>query len=747
MFPAHHPPALPALGRTTLSAGVLLAGLLAFPAAGQPGVAVQVDGVAVEELLIDGPGETLDDVLGVDSQPGFAVMRGEDTEQIAAALNAFHENLDAEQWETAFRSLIDLSESTRHMMAPLGDSPVYVPIRRSIQHRLYNLPPQGRRAFQQFYDAQAREMLSRCQGHDRPGSDEQLALAQELFELFLMTSSGDAAANLLGDLYYERGQFDQAQRCWESVLTYHPGSSLPEVGLQFKRVMALHRAGRATQAHELAQQVALRFAGRDVAYGGEQTDAAMALQAILGAPPQDVTALADAQARVPAALPERGSGPSWQMTFVDDAAKAQLDQFLSGRNYYGPTDLRELVAPALADDRAVYAHWHGVVFAMDLDTGKLLWRTGSFTDAARQMTARMGTAAGNPRGYKIAQTDDLVLVQSAGQGNARQNDRFTLVGYDKQTGEVRWDSDAHPTWRGLSFCGQPIVINDQLYAITHGVGGMAANEAGLPAAGNNRELTLHRLDPATGAPSWSLPLGEADVRAMANVQSVWMPQPLLQQHGRDLIVLTNNGAVLSVDLSAGEVAWAIRLIAPEGLANQNNYYVQQAPGANAQGPGGMAVLDGVLYVKEARSRRMYAIDPIEAQLLWERDAPADAELIGVDRDHLYTMAQAVRAYPLDPEARLAWNNNQISGPSIGSGLLADDALYVLGGNKLRALSLGNGDPVEQFSSRNLRGRGGRIFMAGDRVVCVTHRDITVFPVPTEPAPVYQADDDTPGESP
>ncbi|XAL98646.1 PQQ-binding-like beta-propeller repeat protein [Phycisphaeraceae bacterium D3-23] len=413
----------------------------------------------------------------------------------------------------------------------------------------------------------------------------------------------------------------------------------------------------------------------------------------------------------------------------------------------------QLTPPTLADDRAVYAHWHGVVFAIELETGKLLWRSGRFTEAATGMAQRMSTPAGNPRGYKIALTDSHVLVQSAGIAGNRQNDRFSLAAYDKQTGEVTWDSARIPAWRGQSFCGQPIVVNGQIYAIAHSVGsnvnannpnqGPGGFDDGQLPGGNNRTLVLYRIDASTGNPQWSLPLGEADLRVSPNAQYAWMPHPTMRMDGRNLYVLTNNGAVLGVDTGTGEVAWAMRLQIPEG-GGQQNYYGSPPPSANAQGPGAIALRGGVLYIKEARSARVYAIDPVNATMLWEREAQANAELIGVDHDRFYTMDQAVQAFPLDPEERMAWNNRSREGSTIGSGLLSDEAMYVLRGDKLFALSVENGDPLSEFESRYLRGSGGRLSIVGDKIICVTRRDITAYSLPTQPAPQFEDDNNAPG---
>lgn len=703
-------------------------------------VEVQVDEISEA----DAPGDALEDILGPDYQPGFSVLRGENIDAVDDALHAFHTHLDSGEWEKAFRQLIDLSESTRHVMVPLEDSPVYVPIHRSIQQRLRGLPPEGRRAFQQFYDAQARERLGQCLAHPQPGSDAQLAQARQAYEYFLLASSGDAIANLLGDLYFERGRFAQAAQCYDALLAYHPTTSLPELGLQYKRILALQRSGQTRQAREIINQLAIRYEGRAVAYGGGDPNALQTLRATLG---DESPHTADATPRlVPAALPEPEAQPIWQMTFADERTRTAVEQSGGNRGYYAPADLLRHIPVAAIDDRTLYAQWHGLAFAIDLTTGKLIWRTGRFSEVAASIAYRINTAAGNPRGYKIALTESLVLVQSAPRNNRvnSPNAGFVLRAYDKQDGALTWDTSTLPAWEGYSFCGQPLTVGDAVYVIAHTTGldnnqnpGRGIN-AGLvedePFRRSTRLLTLYRIDPATGTPAWSVPLGEAEVRAIQYSEFTWMPQPLIVEDGAQLLVLANNGALLCVDTVSQEVAWAVRLLVPDGI-EQDDFGQTSSPTNNVQSPGEVVRLGDRVYVKEAWSRRVYVIDTEKAVLLGEDQVPSDTSLVGVDADRLYLMSSSVRAYPADVQGRMLWNNNQISSPGTGSAILTDDALYVLGGNKLHALALGNGDPAQApFTSRHLRGNGGTLMMAGDKLICITDRDITAFSVPTKPAP-------------
>lgn len=652
----------------------------------------------------------------IDLAPGFAMTRAQD-ELVEEALFEFYKNLDQELWEKAFTDLLSLTNETRNAMAPLGDDGAYEPIHRSIQNRLRHLPADGRRAYRAFFDAQARELLNRCKDHPEPGSDAQLVMAIELYELHLMSSSGGEAANLLGDLFFERGQFQQAAACWSAILEFRIDSPVPELQLLVKQALALSRSPRqdvAEQTRAIAAHIHARFAGRSITLGGVTSDATTLLDSILS---QQTNRRHPRNTRpIATGLPQSETPPVWQITFLDDATRATLSAVSNNNRGYGvPIDIMRLVPPTLADERAVYAHWMGVVFALDIETGKLLWRTGSFSDAGQGIGNRLNGIASNPRAYQIAQTKDLLFTLDTPIGHL-ESDRFVLTAYHKHSGEVAWSSQNISQWSDASFCGQLLIDGHNLYAVSHPVGG--------------HELTLHRIDAATGEGDWSVPLGQALVQTVGWQQVAWMPQPALKRHAGEILVLTNNAALIAVDIARGELAWGHHLELPEGFENANQNFVQQSTNPlNAQGTGGLYIHGNTLYVKEARSRQLYAFDLTTHELLWQKSRQAYSEIVGVDEEFIYAMGDRVRAFQTQERHRLKWSFRPPNAPNFSSGLLTDRALFILTHRHLRMLDVQTGDELETFESPYLRSSGGRVLLENDLMICVSQRDITAFRVP------------------
>ena len=48
-----------------------------------------------------------------------------------------------------------------------------------------------------------------------------------------------------------------------------------------------------------------------------------------------------------------------------------------------------LLRAGAVDEKRFYANWLGAVYAADLETGKMIWRTDKFTDAFQRVTTSL----------------------------------------------------------------------------------------------------------------------------------------------------------------------------------------------------------------------------------------------------------------------------------------------------------------------------------------------------------------------
>ena len=116
---------------------------------------------------------------------------------VTEAISDYRRYCQRQQWEKAFKELEKVGSAKPGGLVPDKDG-VMVPPSVMLSRLLAELPDEGKTAFRLFHDADAKSLLDQAQG-----KDEEANLTKVATE-YLFTSSGDAAANRLGDLLFER---------------------------------------------------------------------------------------------------------------------------------------------------------------------------------------------------------------------------------------------------------------------------------------------------------------------------------------------------------------------------------------------------------------------------------------------------------------------------------------------------------------------------------------------------------------
>jgi len=685
--------------------------------------AVQAEATVEAVPLVPGQG---DDELGVpELAAGFQLPLVDEDER--ELLNKLGERLDERDWANAFRVLTELDADQMQAIAPRGDSPVYAPIRGQVQRRLLALDPEGLRAFRLYFDAQANELYEQFKNHPLPGSYDALSRLQSLLDRFYATSIGGRAAALAGDMYFERGLFARAERSWRMAVEHDQTAGADRTQLQAKRVIALTRGGDDEAARQLAEQLLARYDKLPLAIGGESIDGLALLDRLLeDASPE---AAPPATAATEPTLPAEDALPAWHLTFLDPASRSRAAAGNRNSYYRTPDDLKHFVPEVVADDQRVYFAWLEACFALDRQTGKMLWRSGSVRAVSEQLPQRITTNAGDPRNYNIALAGQtLLLTEPSTQG---QDTAFSLVGLDTRTGQRRWSTAQRRDWRlgedgdagkRVSILGEIAIAHDAAYAMLHRVG--------------ESDCYLRRFNPETGEIDWTLKLGAADRIGFRYTQVNRMPQPRLLASDDLLHVLVGGGMLITVDATAGQIAWALRMDTPldTELARQANNsrntladHIDRL--ANPNGSGALLMHRGTLYAKQHLGDTLFALAPRTGDLAWSADRlDADAKLVGVDDQRFYLMNEAIRGYKIDGEHDLAWNNARDTGRARHAGArLGDDRLLVMGDYRLSLLENESGDVVGRFRSDDYLGpSGGNLYRFGDLLVCIDATQITAY---------------------
>ena len=696
----------------------LAGAVVGLAASGQPRE-VQIQFEDVPDVAVD---PAADDAI--DQVRGFRFTQVD--EDTAKLIDEFLAKLDEEAWEEAFKEYASLRDATRGQLTPVGDTGRYLPVQGLMAQRLAGLSAEGRAAFRLYFDAYAAERLAEVENHPEPGSYEQFKLARELFDWFGLTASGPRAGELLADMCFERGRFLEAASCWERVLTLHPGSR-PEPAIQARRALALLRAGEVQAAQQLREGLAQRYGSANeqvVQLGGRRVsvNAFLAEHFGPGNPGAGDADAALAQDRPPAyapiALPQPGTAPQWAYHIVTPAV-AKKAQGSDQRHHWSPiSTIQGLIPPIVIDHERVYGHWMGSVFALDLKSGKMLWQSQPVNQAVEIRARSQRGGYGTRDDYRIAQTDQCVLVVDAspmaGFGV------FVLTAYDKRTGRVLWDTGSTLYDRGV--CGQPLVHDGAIYVTTR------------PRDAAAGQLMLHRLDPTTGEAGWGVALGELDLQQSPYSGLSQSIQPVLEATERHVLVLTNNGGLLAVDAGAGEVSWAFRLSPPAHLEVDEPFIHARVPDQATMPdttPGGMVVRGRTLYLKESLSRELYAIDLHDQRVVWtKRVGSIYAELDGAIHDQLVLVSNGVDLRGMDGQSGRELETNNIGAP--GSNALAgEDALYLLTNGQIVRASTKPPYAVTRFQHDRLyHNEGGRLYAASGLLICASKSGLVAYPTPT-----------------
>ena len=154
--------------------------------------------------------------------------------EIGEAIEDFRRFAGRKQWEKAFKHLEKVFSATSNGLV-LTDSGIMLPSRLIARAALLELPPAGQDAYRLFFDAEAKKLFEQAKG------PEELNKLTQIFAKYLITSVGDEAANRLGDLHFEAGNFAQAINAWRAILEERPDSRISKARLRVKIGVALAR--------------------------------------------------------------------------------------------------------------------------------------------------------------------------------------------------------------------------------------------------------------------------------------------------------------------------------------------------------------------------------------------------------------------------------------------------------------------------------------------------------------------------
>jgi outer membrane protein assembly factor BamB len=615
---------------------------------------------------------------GADSSP--VVLPGE-SRTTASRLDEVRKKIADKQWPEAIADLQAILDS------PAGDdlvaaTPQHSLVARRLCHlQIAAFPPDALKLYRNRIDPQARKWLE--EGTEQRDARRLLKIVDEAF----CSRPAEAALDLLGDLAFERGRFEEAESWWRMlapldeakapggfVLVY-PDPQGDVARIRAKQLLArIFRGARVSLPADLKAYRA-RHGTAEGKLAGRKGNYADLLQTIFaekeaeslgGFAPATFGGDSSRGQVVPAEsrILDRLSGlckdgPTYRFSLKDGQ---QLEGILPAKDRPRPDAERArslAFFPVMAGQRLLIAD-ASTVTAFDLRTGK----TDQWYDLAKQHPEAVpprALPAPPDKRYTLTVADGYVFARlGAQERDAKKCTSFLVC--------LSLEADAggeHHCWTLPSrnakdkddtvFEGTPVVADGRLYIAATRFSGDRAVTA----------VHCYPVEKTKPAPRWELDVCE--VRG-AGPKGNRPHNQLLTMAGPYLVYCSHTGAVVALEAATGRRVWGVR------YPNRGNRTADGERSPRDLAP--CLYAGGRIYVAPVDCDRLLCLDPGTGRTLWEREGIEVVHLLGVGEGRLiFTTPTGLRAVgAADGSNEKGWLLPHDGGklPSFGRGLLLGD---------------------------------------------------------------------------
>lgn len=633
---------------------------------------------------------------------------------IGEAIEDFRRFAGRKQWEKAFKHLEKVFNSTANGLV-LTDNGIMLPSRLIAREALLELPPAGQDAYRLFFDAEAKKLMEQAK------DGEELNKLTQIFSKYLITSVGDEAANRLGDLHFEAGNYAQAINSWRAILEERPDSRISKARVRVKIGTALARLRRWVELREIVRIAREQHATEKLTVGGKEVSVVDHLKALAGRAEETSGQSSQTTARTDADIPlPKDLSPLWQFRFFPPNAEGgNTQQGLRIQQMWGNAMYSDIVPPVTVDSSHAYVNLLGYDVGIDLKDGKLAWRSGRFFDLVQKAqqgsigsVERFGIGKGGDKLWTV--TVDL-KAQNQGMRGQGGETKFEIVSRELATGKQVFSSQQAPEFKDWSLRGKPIVAGERVY--------IAANK-------NNqgRELHVLALNAKDGKIAWTTQIGSYTNEPMYYYygQQERGTQPSLLLQGDRLYVDTHSGTLVQLETIAGQIEWGLNY-ATESQQNSGRFWSPYGMRVDRLTVSPPQMINGVLYVKGMRSSRLYAVDPLRPKVLWHRPIPKIATFIGVDDKHFYLGGEEISAFDLATR-KIVWSTQVNLGTSYASQLMTRGRIYHYSSRGIQEIDKSNGKVLQLLRGADQESLGGELIVTPDALLAVSNLAITAYPV-------------------
>jgi outer membrane protein assembly factor BamB len=585
-------------------------------------------------------------------------MEGNTLERWSEALDVYQRLID-----TAGDDLVTLSSEGGGAWARS------LTVRRLCHERIAAAPPSVVRLYRQRVDGTAEKLLR--QGLDA-GNVKPL---RRLVDEFFCSRFSGQALDLLGDIAFEKGHFDEAISWWRLIpwpsvrwaesrptmssapaslgLEDSAHSTVDMARVKAKQMIAgLFQGDRDGFVVQL-QSFEREHAGAKGFLAGRTGNYATILRSVLAQLPPDAHEEDwstfgghPSRNRVAMSAPSPrlwADGPTWRVRLGPEREAGEPDPLLptpqtARRLACHPVIVRDKVL--VADARSVSAH--------ALRTGQVLFRydlKAAGHDDGVDLTAERWPPPPDAR-FTLSVDGDRAFVRLGRvafaprkeQPRGEEINSFLICLDMSEAARERevWSVVARgPVGAAVMFEGAPLVHDGQVYiALSH-------------VLGRRTQTSIACYHARTGSLRWSREVCEADEFDEPPVPRT--QHNLLTLAGPNIVYASHSGAVVALDAASGQRIWAMRYLTSPAASPPGELQARGAvtqPRSPEAGP--CVFADQRLYVAPQDTNRLFCLDPAMGRVLWERDGLDVVHLLGVNAGRLFfTTTQGLRAVRAD----------------------------------------------------------------------------------------------------
>jgi outer membrane protein assembly factor BamB len=633
--------------------------------------------------------------------------------EVKEAIDDFERFQRRGAWERALKALYTIPEEQIHRLVD-GENGFIIPVARKRRSVLTALPPQGQAAYRLFYDAEARKLFEEADGAT------ELKNLERIFSAYFTTSVGAAAADRLGDLYFELGRFDRAADCWLAILRDRPDSDLSPGLISVKAALALFRAGRQAEFEQIRAELSNRYSDEKLTLGGETAPPAALLRRLLGDEPSAGNAGKPKPApRSAESGPDLTSpvDPAWQMRFAESIEAGMTRVEL---NQWETNSLSGAVPAVTIDGATLFVNFLGYVLALDLHSGKMLWRTGAFHHLevqAMQPSARTI----DPARFAIVASGEYVWSLARDLKDQNFFAPFQLTCRRADNGEVVWKSADLPDYAQFDLVGLPLLADGKLF-IAAKTQANPQQRQGLP-----QQFVL-AIQPHDGKVLWKTEVGtfrQGRQMYFYYYSRDTTPQPRLIYSSGAIYIDTHVGVLARLDADSGTLDWGYSYKTAPYQSEAHFFYYYQPQEPQAAGSPPLQTGEAFL-IKGMQSGRLYAVDPNRMRVLWERPITKSSRLLGVDDRAVYFGGAELSAVDLRTR-KLLWATRVPNGSMEGRVLVRADGLWQLTSRGIYEIDPESGEVRRIFRGKDLGAVGGDLLLTDRWLLAVSNRTISAYP--------------------